>query len=56
MNGSSSTSLQHPDLARLTANLAVIGRRQVANAMPTWAQSVMLLGLSLAAVAAVVFG
>jgi hypothetical protein len=56
MNGSSSTSLQHPDLARLTANLAVIGRRQEANAVPTWAQSVLLLGLSIATVAALIFG
>lgn len=52
----SSPSMQHPDLVRLTANLGVIGARQEANAVPTWAQSVVLLGLSLAAVAAVVLG
>lgn len=48
--------MQHPDLVRLTANLQEIGARQEANAMPTWAQSFVLLGLSIATVAAVVLG
>jgi hypothetical protein len=50
------TSTQHPSLLRTTAALDAVGARQGANALPSIAQSLLMLGLSIAAVAAMAFG
>lgn len=50
------TPSQHPSLLRTTAALAAVGARQGAHALPSIAQSLMALGLAIAAVAAVALG
>lgn len=48
-------SAMHPSLRRTTAALAVVGARQQLNAIPAALQTVLAIGLSLAAIAAVAF-
>lgn len=50
------TTPLHPALRRTSAALAVVGARQASQAFPTLAQSLMVLGLSVAAIAALAFG
>lgn len=50
------TPALHPSLRRTTAALDAVGARQGANALPSIAQSLLVLGLSIAAVAAMAFG
>lgn len=45
----------HPALRRTTAALEVVGARQQLNAIPAALQTVLAIGLSLAAIAAVAF-
>ena len=45
----------HPSLRRTTAALAVVGARQASQAFPTVAQSLMVLGLAVATIAALAF-
>lgn len=50
------TNATHPSILRTNAALEVVGARQRWDALPAVAQSLLALGLSLAAIAAVAFG
>lgn len=49
------TTTMHPSLLRTTAALGVVGARQQLNALPAAIQTVLALGLSVAAIAAIAF-
>lgn len=49
------TTAMHPSLLRTTAALGVVGARQQRNALPAAIQTVLALGLSVAAIAAIAF-
>jgi hypothetical protein len=50
------TPPQHPALRRTTAALDAVGARQGSNALPSIAATVLVLGLSIAAVVAMALG
>jgi hypothetical protein len=49
------TTAMHPSLLRTTAALEVVGARQQRNALPATLQTVIAIGLSVAAIAALAF-